>query len=61
MNLMDELIGYLRVLSVLALFAFAIGSLITNEGRDIVIMFAVVLIAFEQVLQTNAHINARNQ
>ena len=60
-SLIDDIIGITRVVCVLALFAFAIGALITGNGVDIVIMFSLVLIAFEQVLQTNALINGNNR
>ena len=60
-NLIDEFIGHLRVLIVIVLFAFAIVTLFTGQDRELVIMFSLVMIAFEQVLQTNALINGNNQ
>jgi len=60
-NLIDEFIGHLRVLIVIVLFAFAVVTLFTGQGRELVIMFSLVMIVFEQVLQTNALINGRIQ
>lgn len=60
-NLIDEFIGHLRVLIVIVLFAFAVVTLFTGQDRELVIMFSLVMIAFEQVLQTNALINGNNQ
>ena len=60
-NLIDDIAYFVRIVCVIALLAFAMGALITGNGVDLVMMFCLVLIAFEQVLQTNALINGNDQ